>query len=430
MRIVVGPVEVSGVGRSLVKAFRELGEQADLVLSVSHPFQYGAGDEDSGLLFSLWRKIGDARLGCARSRFIKKTFFVLMHKLFGWTCFFWLLLRSDVFLFTYGSTFTDTWLELYILKLLNKKIFFVYFGSEARPPFMDGAITPLDLDNQSLSYLLGLSKKCRNKVRLHEKFSNFIINSPASGHYHSRPFINWFSVGLPVADFAPDQKRVVRNHKAVRILHSPSNPNVKGSFWIERAISSLIAKGYVIDFVKLSGVSNAVILEELANCDFVVDQVFSDTPMAVFAAEAAKFGKPSIVAGYFSEFIKDYVGEGDIPPVVFVLPEYLEPSIERLIVDCNYRAKLGREAEVFLNERWAGLAVAKRYISIFKGCFPSEWLVDPYSISYIYGGGVSKEKLKNTLTAYVGKFGIEALGFSDKPGLEIEIMKFISVTEK
>lgn len=425
MRIIVGPVEVSGVAYSLVKAFRELGEQAELVLGVSHPFSYGK--ESSSFIFNFWRDVGTARSSCSRSSFFKKITLVSLHKLVGWICFILLLPRVDVFLFTYGSTFTDSCFELFIIKLLKKKIYFIYFGSEARPPIMDGVLSPLSLDDYSLSGLFGATRRSRKRVRVHERFADLIVNSPATGHYHTRPFVNWFSLGVPVGDFDSGVSPSCSSAcKPVRILHSPSHPFVKGTSLIEAAINNLVRKGYSIEFIKLVGVSNDVVLNELAVCDFVVDQVFSDTPMAVFAAEAAKFGKPSVVAGYFSEYMAEYVEGSDSPPVLFVSPEDLERSIERLIVDVRFRRELGANAKDFLSGHWSALAVANRYLSLFRGDFPQEWLVDPYSISYIFGGGLSKQRLKENFESYIDKFGIGAMGFEDKPELETAILNFIS----
>ena len=118
MRIVVGPVEISGIAYSLVKGFRELGEQAELVLGYDHPFSYG--QEKSSFIFEFWRKIGTARAKCLRSSFLKKSILVILHRVVGWICFLFLLLRVDIFLFTYGSTFTDSAFELFLAKILKK----------------------------------------------------------------------------------------------------------------------------------------------------------------------------------------------------------------------------------------------------------------------------------------------------------------------
>lgn len=425
MRIVVGPIEISGIAYSLVKGFRELGEEAELVLGYDHPFSYG--QEKKSFIFEIWRKIGTARAKCSRSSFLKKSILVVLHRAFGWACFLFLLSRSDVFLFTYGSTFTDSAFELFLARLLKKKIFFVYFGSESRPPFWDGAIATVDADDVSLIHLYRLAKRHRERVRLHERYADLIINSPATGHYHSRAFVNWFSLGVPIGGRDSLVASSVRRSRAsIRILHSPSHPLVKGTSLIEAAIGRLVEKGYSIDFVRLTGVPNNLVMSEIAACDFVVDQVFSDTPMAALAAEAASLGKPSIVAGYFSDFAFDYIRDSDFPPSLFVSPDELESAIERLIVDVEYRRQLGVKAKNFMDYRWSVSAVALRYISLFKGEFPEEWLFDPYAINYIFGGGVSKQRLSRILGAYVKKFGISGLFLNDKPRLEIEISKFLA----
>lgn len=426
MRILVGPVEISGIASTLVSSFRALGVQADVVLALNHQFSYG--QTKSSMLLNLWRRLGEARFNCSRYSFIKKTFIVVAHRFVGWLCFLWSLARYDVYLFTFGCTFTNTWLELALTKVFRKRVFFVYFGSESRPSFLDGTQLPATLGRKELSRLYSLSRKCRARVRRQERFAECIINSPAAAHYHTRPFINWFALGVPVnaVEVKSSLDSPPSRGKPVRILHSPSNPLVKGTQVIEDAVNALVNKGYSIEFVKLAGVSNAVVLEELQRCDFVVDQVFSDTPMAVFAAEAAKLGKPAVVAGYFSEVVSDYFPDDEMPPVLFVSPDKLESAIERLIVDGAYREELGSSARKFLNDQWHPVRVAERYLSVIRGDFPKEWCVNPYSVSYVWGGGVSKERLKAALTKYVDAFGPEALGFDDKPLLEKKILQIVN----
>ena len=91
---------------------------------------------------------------------------------------------------------------------------------------------------------------------------------------------------------------VLNEQRLIRILHSPSSPEVKGTYLIRQAINALKAKGYPIDYVEIMGKPNTVVIAELEKCDFIVDQLYSDTPMSGFATEAAFFGKTAVVGGY------------------------------------------------------------------------------------------------------------------------------------
>ena len=174
----------------------------------------------------------------------------------------------------------------------------------------------------------------------------------------------------------------------ITILHSPSDPIAKGSDRIRAAIFELVQRGYSINFVEISGKPHAEVIKELRECDFVVDQVYSDTPMAGFVTEAAWFGKPAVVGGYYKEYIlNDYPLE-HIPPSLYCHPDEITSAIERLIVDEEYRLELGRLAQGFVRTKWTSGLIARRYLQIIEGDAPEEFMFDPGRIHYVQGSGM------------------------------------------
>ncbi len=122
----------------------------------------------------------------------------------------------------------------------------------------------------------------------------------------ARPFVNYFRIGMPrprsqqvemTAD-SEDHYEARSALRPTRILHAPSHPRAKGTDRIRLAVESLRSKGYEIEYTELTNAANAEVLAHLHECDFVIDQLYSDTPMATFAAEAADVGRPSVVGGY------------------------------------------------------------------------------------------------------------------------------------
>ena len=77
------------------------------------------------------------------------------------------------------------------------------------------------------------------------------------------------------------------------VLHSPSNPGLKGSDFISRAVESLRASGRDFDFVQLQGVPNRQVRAALKEADIVIDQLLLGT-YGIFALEAMASGKPVI----------------------------------------------------------------------------------------------------------------------------------------
>ena len=191
LRVFVGPVEISGIAGALVGGLRALQVDAEAVFGFDHPFNYG--DRASSWLVSVWQRIGVARSATTRDNLIRKILLVAAHKFWGFIVLFKAISRFDAFIFIFGQTITDTAFELWLLKRLGKKIIFVYVGSDSRPPYMDGSLFPGGVCDYlpSPAILHSKVKRCKRKLRLHERYANYLVNSPATAHFHERPYINW-----------------------------------------------------------------------------------------------------------------------------------------------------------------------------------------------------------------------------------------------
>ena len=101
-----------------------------------------------------------------------------------------------------------------------------------------------------------------------------------------------------------EEEFLYKDKKNFRILHAPSNPNFKGTEEIRNTIKCLKNENIDFEYIEITNASNEKVLAELKACDLVIDQLYSDTPMATLAAEAAYCGKPTIVGGYGFEELK------------------------------------------------------------------------------------------------------------------------------
>jgi glycosyltransferase involved in cell wall biosynthesis len=402
------------------------------MLSIAHPFSYG--DQPSSWLISTWQRIGAARNATTRAHLLRKLLLVAAHDLWGWLVLLRVITRFDAFIFIYGQTITNSAFELWLLKRLGRKIVFVYTGSDSRPPYMDGGWFPggVEDDLPSPATLLSTARRCKRKLRLHERYADYLVNSPATAHFHERPYINWFALGIPKA--LPICPRIdpqpAGRPGPVRVLHGPSNPLVKGTAEILDVLDRLRHKGHSIELVKIQGMPNEVVLQELARCDFIVDQLYADTPLAAFSTEAAFFGKPAVVGGYFAEAIEQCLEPADIPPSLFVVPDDLEMAIERLVVDSAFRLQLGEQARQFVLSRWSLTAVAGRYLQLLRDDIPNQWWCDPAEVRYLSGCGLPKGRSRRLVALLIDHFGASALQVQDKPELESALVEFARVREE
>lgn len=429
-RVFIGPVEISGIAGALAEGLRGFDLDAEAILAFAHRFKYR--DDYCTWLVRIWQRIGAARMATARDHLLRKALLLMVHSIWGWFVLLRVIVRYDTFIFIFGQTITNTAFELWLLKRLGRKIIFVYVGGDSRPPYMDGGLFPGSVTDQlpSAVMLLRAVRRRKRKIKLHERYADYLVNSPSTAHFHERPYINWFALGIPnalTATSQPSQKTCMSG--TVRVLHGPSHPLAKGTVEILEVLERLRRKGHSIELVKIQGMPNEVVLQELARCDFIVDQLYADTPLAAFATEAAFFGKPAIVGGYFAKGIEQYLESADIPPSLFVAPSDLESAIERLLVDAAFRLQLGEQARQFVLSHWSLTGIAKRYLQLLNDDIPSQWWCDPADVRYLRGGGLPEGRTRRLVALLLDHFGPGALQVQDKPELEAALIEFARVGE-
>jgi glycosyltransferase involved in cell wall biosynthesis len=421
--VLLGPVEIAGYHGALRTGLRELGVHATLYTADPHPFGYPGDPEAERVPVVRWTQALRRRYAAAAARGsqVRKLWMLLVVALQPLVLA-WAVLRFDAFVFSFGSSITlFPRLEFGLLRLLRRRIVCVFHGSDTRPPYLDGFLMRRET-GLGVPECAALAVKNKARAALADRFADCIVENPASAHFHERPCVNGLLLGLPVPlrEAAPAAKA----GGPVRVLHSPSSPESKGTAHIVAAVDRLRERGLDVELVLVTGKPHAVVLEELARCDFVVDQIYSDTPMAGFAAEAASFGRPAVVAGYAEEVFARWVPAEARAPTVYVRPEEVEAAIERLVVDAGLRRELGARARAFVRERCTPRAVAARYLRMLEGTVPAEWMFDPREIRYLHGCGIPESRARELVGAVVALAGPGGLLLSDKPELERRMLAF------
>jgi len=210
----------------------------------------------------------------------------------------------------------------------------------------------------------------------------------------------------------------------VRILHAPSLPGIKGSDRVREVIGRLKDKGYDIEYVEISNQPNAIVMQEIAKSDIIVDELYSDTHGAMFSLEAAALGKPSFVGGFGLEALDKFVPPEARFPTLYKTPDELEETLIRLLDDVDFRLECGRKAREF-SEGWAKpRAVASRLLMVARGEAPSSWFFEPRDIRYTCGLGGTPDRIARVIRKLLKSGGRQAFLLDDKPELLEEILIF------
>ena len=430
-RIFIGLTEVSGYYAKLKKGFDELGVHAEFFPLQAHRFRYT--DERYSSVPAFARYCVIKRIDAMHKNQIAHAFWFLMVLLSRLSLFIWAAVKFDAFLLGGGSSFFR-FRELPLLRALGKKIVYTFHGTDSRPAYIDGfceSITPPQAlapgiewpDEKTVRTYCRIANARKQNVRRVEKYANVVVNAPPQAQFHTRPFIVGLAVGLPF-DLAGAPVRYREDGGPVRALHSPSESEAKGTKEIRIAVESLQRDGVRIDYVEIRGRPNAEVLAEIDRCDFVIDQLYSDSPMAGFAAEAAFYGKPAVVGGYYCERVQDDLRETWLPPSLYCRPERIRDAILTMATDRALRLQLGLRAKEFVESNWTARQVARRYLQLIDGNFPRDWLYDPGRNRYVHGMGFPESRLRLLLRKLIERAGTEALRLTEHPELERLFVNF------
>lgn len=429
LKIFIGTIEIAGYYKYLNKGFQSLGIESNFYSYHDHINQYG-GENKNPFLLALAKKFYSFAKNLENSIFVR-AISMLIFVCISLPWIIYSILKYDVFIFGFGQSLIPGNYDLPILRLLNKTVISnLAHGSEARPAYLDGTYTLKKDEDNFIERQVILAKAQKKRVSFHEKYTSIIIGSPyVNSYFCTSKFVNWFAIGKPNFEFK--NQTIFENStnkknlsSKIRIIHCPTNHELKGSSIIISSIEQLKKKGHEIDFKIFQGLPHNEILKEIQNCDLVIDQIYSDTPMSGFVAEAAWFGKPSIVAGYGLEKLKNFVPEEMWPPSKICHPDKITDVIEELILDRKELNNLANKAQLFVHDKYNSKEVAKRFLKLVNKDFPDEWWIDPIDISYIEGGGQSIEALKENIFNLIESFGIKSLHLSHRPDLESAFSKF------
>ena len=423
-RIFIGLIEIAGYFASLNDGFRQLGIDSCFFQYFENRY-YDGGSRFMKIcqLISTYRYNGN--------KFTRILFFPIDNsvKIFLFT---WAVLKFDTFIFASNTTFFR-YKELWLLKKMKKKIIYVFLGTESRPDYLSGnLINRYYIENGEVKNIKHCAESAANKsmvIKKIEKYADYCINHPPCALFHTRPYIKWLYVGFAFSTI----KKILGTQPvsycdSIKILHAPTNTETKGTYIFREVIERLKNEGHNIEYIEIIGQPNHKVLELLSQCDFVLDELYSDIPLGGLGTEAAFFKKPTISGGYYAEFIGADYDKDVIPPAVFCEPEKLEDSIRMLISNAELRKQIGQEAYEFVNANWDAKQVAGKYLKIINDEIPEEWFGDPYSLNYTLGYGQSKQQYKKVVSSILNECGESGFSLDDKPYLIKQIQEDVKTT--
>lgn len=271
-----------------------------------------------------------------------------------------LLREHNVFHFHTGSSLLLNF-DLWILKLLHKKIFVEFHGSEIRDYSDSEKVNPY---LQMEDFKSGMESRKRRAEKICRYADGVILHDDELIPHLPPNAENIYIVPLRI-----DLRRFVpcfvqTDKEKVCIVHAPSNRKVKGSDQIIDAVEFLKGR-YDIEFILVENKSQKEAREIYKKADIIVDQLRAGT-YGVFAIEGMALGKPVIT--YISDEMRERLPE-DLP-LVSANPDNVQEVLERLVRDGQLRRELGIAGARYVGRYHDCRKNAKMLCEIYKGQIP------------------------------------------------------------
>jgi glycosyltransferase involved in cell wall biosynthesis len=316
-RIVLAPMNFADMPMQIVQALRRRGytaEHAQYSSGQGHKFGYALDKEVDLHAFGSKPAAHGATL-----RHYLDADFDIFH--------FW----NKSFFFVRDYT-TLTGLDLPLLKARQKRIIHRFSGFDLRLRSWDLERNPHSPFRYGYSFVADERLQIGFIEMLRDYADQLLVQDPELGQFLPEARIIPRALDLrqwPFVGVAPADRPLV--------VHTPSNPEIKGTRFVLAAVEALRAEGLAFDFRLVQDVSHDEARAWMRKADIVVDQLLIGAT-GVVTLEAWALGKP-VVLYLREDLFRPFYGTSELP-VANANPDTVTAVLRDLIRDLDWRRHL------------------------------------------------------------------------------------------
>lgn len=339
-RILHCPVDVGGQAWMVSRAERQLGHQSDHMVFSSSYINYPA---DYNLNFNQKSFF---------KNFLKAVIFL-----------FRAVKKYDIFHFYYAKSILPFYLDLPILKILRKKIFFTFQGSDIRRRGFFSQQFKIDVYKGCKSIknkkIFDFFRFLRLKIAVFFANKTFVLNPDLKLISPSSELLPYANIDLN--EWLPVE--IKKEDNILTILHAPTDRVIKGTKYLIETVSRLKKEGYPVELKLIENVKHNQLKKFCQEADIVVDQLLIGW-YGAFAVEAMALGKP--VVCYLNKDLFYLVPWAKDIPIVNANVTNLYEKLKWLIENPKERERIGKKSREFV-EKWHNpVKIAEKLIKIYE----------------------------------------------------------------
>jgi len=345
MKILHGPVNVGNQPWSLSRAERAAGDESDVIVNYGTWLGYPADRTLAGVGEKTLRATARRSIFALSAPFR----YDVLHYYFGRSYLLW-----DDWGFSFGrSRLVDeaALTDVRLARTLGKRCFMTLQGCDIRIAGDSNAAnewTPCGEGRCSVfstcvqHYDKGRQAMVRRLLPLMDRV--FYLNPELGRWVPGGNFLPYANVAIHDIQPAPPQPG-----RRPRIVHAPSDPNIKGTPRVLAALENLSTR-FDFELVLVQGKSHAEAMEIYRGADMAIDQLFAGW-YGGFAVELMAMGKP--VAAYIREedscFVPPAMWSG--MPILRLRPDRLEDDLAAILAHPEALVEAGARSRAYV-ERW------------------------------------------------------------------------------
>ena len=345
MRILHLPTSVGGNAWGLSQAEKELGLESEVLITKQNWLNYNSDYNLNLQNVSFFRQLP------ILFRWVKK-----------------IQKNYDIVHFNYGSSLLDFQkLGLLLLDVpfyKKQKMIFTYNGSDARAVHPRDYWPELRHEKESL-YDIVAKKIKRYKIQKVKKYADhiFALNPdllrylPENATFLPYTISNWHDI----------KSHRYAIGKKIKIIHSPTSRELKGSQYILKALKNLERKYAHIELQIIENIPHEKALKLYEEADLVIDQVLIGW-YGGFAVEVMKMGKP--VAVYIREedlrFIPPGMANDLKKSIINITPFNIETVLSQYIEDKKLLYEKSKQVVDYVQTWHDPLYVAKIVKEVYE----------------------------------------------------------------
>lgn len=216
-----------------------------------------------------------------------------------------LLKNAKSFVYVGGCSYT-LYLEKELQLILKKRIpiIDIFLGSEIRSPVLYRENAKKENRNTYYDYIIQnehiYEKEAKRNAYLADTYASLVFS-------HKKDQISYLKKEQlffpPIIDYNKiyDSMDKFNRIEKIKILHAPSNPNVKGTPVVRAVIKALQSQNYDFEYIELIGVDNSHVLNELRSSHIVLNQFYLLLP-GIFGLESMANCTAVLMSAEPSEF--------------------------------------------------------------------------------------------------------------------------------